>query len=86
LADDNDEVENVATPDALSGMSFPITLEPSLKSTLPAGTPDPGATALTVAVSNTAWPAHDGLSEEPSAVAVLALLTSWERLAEMLPP
>src|SRR5260221_12781160 len=76
LADDSDEVVNVATPDALSGMLLPITVEPSLKLTVPVGTPAPGATAATVAVSVTGWPAQEGLSEEASVVAVAALLTT----------
>jgi hypothetical protein len=47
----------------------------SVKATVPAGLPDPGATTLTVAVKVTGWPAFDGSAEEVSAVAVVALLT-----------
>src|SRR5438309_1107494 len=45
---------------------------PSWKTTLPLGVPEPGNTALTVAVNVTDWPNTDGLFPDASVVAVLA--------------
>jgi hypothetical protein len=42
---------------------------------VPVGVPDPGATALTVAVNHTIWPKTEGLAEEATAVVVLAVFT-----------
>jgi hypothetical protein len=41
-------------------------VEPSLKVTVLVGVPEPGATAVTVAVKVTAWPKTEGLTEEVS--------------------
>ena len=57
---------------------------PSLKTTLPVGVPVPGEVAVTVAVKVTDWPNTDGLSAEATVVALLALLTVWVRVAEIL--
>src|SRR2546428_11624550 len=72
VATDNDEVAKVATPDPLSGMALPITVEPSLKSTVPAGIPmEPD----TVAVKLTDCPKTEGFCDELRLVAAGALFT-----------
>ena len=53
--------------------------------TVPVGVPEPGATALTVAVKFTDWPNTDGFTDEATAVAMPALLTVCVRAAEVLP-
>ncbi|WWP76933.1 hypothetical protein WDM22_28690 [Bradyrhizobium septentrionale] len=50
----------------------PINVPPSRKFTAPVGVPVPGAVTLTVAVKVTGCPATLGLSDEVSAVVVLA--------------
>ena len=52
--------------------------------TVPLGVPAPGATAATVAVNVTDCPNTEGLAEEVTTVVVLALLTVWVRLEEVL--
>ena len=60
--------------------------EPSILNwTVPVGVPEPGATALTVAVKVTGWPETEVLSEELIVVDVFALLTAWVKFAEVLP-
>ena len=53
-----------------SSVAVPIVVAPSLNVTSPAGTPVAGATGATVAVSVTACPAIEGLSDEVSVVVV----------------
>lgn len=50
----------------------------------PAGVPEPGATAVTVAVKVGPCPKTEGLTEEVSAVALSDLLTVWVNVAEVL--
>lgn len=57
---------------------------PSLKATVPGGVPEPGATALTVAVKVTEVPRIEGLAEELSPVVVSALFTVWEKFDDVL--
>ena len=78
----NVEVVNVASP-ALS-VGAPNVVPPSRKVTVPVGVPTPGTTALTVAVNVTGCPEQIGVTEEPSAVVVLALLTTCVKLVEVL--
>ena len=52
--------------------------------TVPVGVPVPGETALTVAVNVTVWPETEGLAEETTVVALLALLTVWVNGAAVL--
>src|SRR5438128_11788015 len=53
--------------------------------TVPVGVPVPGAVAVTVAVKVTDWPETEGLTEEATAVVVLAALTAWVKFGEVLP-
>jgi hypothetical protein len=46
-----------------------------MNTTLPDGTPVPGAFAVTIAVNVSEWPLTDGLVEEVRAVAVLSFVT-----------
>jgi hypothetical protein len=52
-----------------------IVVPPSLKFTVPVGVPDPGATALTVAVKVIDWPVTEGFADEATVVVVSALFT-----------
>src|SRR3989442_2160774 len=52
------EVPNEALP--LTSVTVASTVAPSLKVTVPVGTPVPGATGLTTAVNVTAWPITEG--------------------------
>src|SRR5207245_8087376 len=62
-----------------------FTVLPSMmKSTVPAGAPAPGLTALTVAVNVTVCPNSDGLWSEDTAKLVSALLTVWPGDSEPL--
>src|ERR1043166_8852937 len=61
-----------------------IATPPSLKTTVPLGVPAPGAVALTVAVRTTDWLDPEGLAEEVTAVELLALLTVWVTVPEVL--
>jgi hypothetical protein len=45
--------------------------------TLPVGVPDPGLSAVTVAVKVTDWPYTEGLTEDPSWVVVESWSTVW---------
>jgi hypothetical protein len=65
-------VVNVAVPPLR--VAVPSAVLPSRKVTVPVGVPDPGATALAVAVKVTACPTVEGLGEELTAVVVAA----WE--------
>ena len=77
------EVANVALP-ALK-LAVPSVAAPSRKVTVPVGVPDPGATALTVAVNVTDCPNTDGFTDEVTVVELLAWLTVWVMAAEVLP-
>ena len=48
-----------------------------LNCTVPVGVPAPGDTAVTVALKVTDWPNTEGLTDEFTAVELLALLTVW---------
>src|SRR5262249_54997656 len=64
---------SVATPAA--SVPVPSEVVPSKNSTVPVGTPAPGATAVTVAVKVVVWPSTDGSGALSRAVAVAALFT-----------
>ena len=57
------DVLKVAIPEPFS-IPVPRTVEPSSKVTVPVGTPDPGESAVIVAVNVTDWPKTDGLADE----------------------
>ena len=77
LATTRVEVENVATPEAFV-VPVPNVVAPSLNVTVsPLATlPVPGELTVTVAVNVTDWPNTDGLTEDASAVVVLAGFTT----------
>ena len=52
-----------------------IVVPPSLKFTVPVGLPEPLPVTLTVAVSVKNWPNTEGLTDDATAVLVLALPT-----------
>src|ERR1043165_10274794 len=58
-------------------------MAPSLNVTVPVGVPEPGETAVTVAVKVTDWPKTEGFCEEAKATALVALLTVCVKVAEM---
>src|SRR5437867_2951274 len=74
-------VANVAVP--LVSVAVPSVLLPSRKVRVPVGVPAPGATAATVAVKVTDWPRPDGLSEEVTAVVLLAWLIVCVKVADV---
>jgi len=78
----NDEVRKVASP--LLSVPLPSVVAPSLNVTVPVGVPAPGDTALTVAVNVLVCPNTDGLDDEITAVALLALLTVWVKFVDVL--
>src|ERR1019366_10281696 len=57
----------------------------SRNATVLVGTPDPGATTLTVAVTVTGCPVTDGFNEDPSNVDVEAGLTVCVRIGDVDP-
>ena len=59
-------------------VAVPSTVAPSINVTDPVGVPAPGALALIVAVSVTAWPAVEGLAEDVMDVAVASFATACE--------
>ena len=61
---------------------WPMFVPPSEKVTVPVGLPGP--LPVTVAVKVTFWPEADGLTEDTTAVLVLALLTVWVMAVELL--
>ena len=67
------DVVKVALP-ALK-LAVPSVTAPSRKVTVPVGVPDPGATALTVAVNVTDCPNSDGFTDEVTVVELLSLFT-----------
>ena len=64
-------------------MPIPNVVVPSAKVTLPVGIPAPGATAVTVAVNVTSWPALEGLADDITVVLVDAWLTVWVAVDEV---
>ena len=72
--------------DALPPDSVPVAraVVPSRKVTTPLGVPEPGETALTVAVNVTAWPNTDGSGAPLTVVVVLALATAYEVAGDVL--
>jgi|SRR6266404_4715244 len=70
-------------PDRLTG--GPKLLPSIANWTVPVRVPEPGATALTVAVKVTNWPKTEGLAEEATVVVVEAWFTSCESADEVLP-
>src|SRR5260370_40815005 len=83
LATPRVEVENVATPEAFV-VPVPNVVAPSLNVTVsPLATlPVPGELTVTVAVNVTDWPKTDGLTEDASAVVVLAGFTTRDNTEE----
>jgi len=80
------DVEHVATPEPLVVCVPEVQLmgvEPSLKVTVPVGTPPPGATAATVAVKVTPCPVMTGVTDVVRLVVVEAALTTWPRAVEV---
>src|SRR6516162_11083857 len=77
-------VVKVATPPAFR-VPEPRMTDPSLKLTVPPGTPPAGETAWTVAVNVTDWPNTLGVSDVTRAVVVEAWVTVSVWLAETLP-
>ncbi len=73
----NDAVVSVAAPPLSAAV--PSTVAPSLKVTVPVG-----EAPVTVAVNVTACPVWLGLSEEVSAVLVLATPTPWVNIGDAL--
>jgi hypothetical protein len=67
------EVVNVALPELK--VAVPKVAAPSRKVTVPVGVPEPGATALTVAVNVTDCPNTDGFTDEVTVVELLSLFT-----------
>src|SRR6516164_6764232 len=68
----SEEVAKVALPEF--NVVVPSVVAPSKKVTVPVGVPDPGATALTVAVNVTDCPRADGFTDDITTVALLFLL------------
>jgi hypothetical protein len=79
----NEEVANVALPELKVAVAS--VAAPSRKVTVPVGVPDPGDTALTVAVNVTDWPKTDGFTELVTVVELFDLLTVCVMAAEVLP-
>jgi hypothetical protein len=68
--------EALVTPPVVLTLTGLAALLPSITNwTVPLGVPAPETAALTVAVKVTDWPDIDGLAEELTTVAVVALLT-----------
>jgi hypothetical protein len=55
--------------------------EPSRKVTVPAGVPDPGAFAVTVAIKVTVWPK----TEEEGAALTAVVVLSWPTVSVVVP-
>ena len=79
----SDEIVNVACPEDMATLAARVAV-PSLKVTVPVAVPDPGATALTVAVKVTTCPNTDALGDELTAVLLASLFTTCGA-AESLP-
>jgi hypothetical protein len=80
---DRIEIVKVAMPELR--FAVPRVEVPSKKVTVPVGIPEPGATALTVAVNVTPSPKTDGFSDDVTVVELLALLTVWLKADDVLP-
>jgi hypothetical protein len=78
-----DELAKVALPELK--LDVPSVATPSKNVTVPVGVPEPGATALTVAVKVTDWPNTEGFTDEVTVVELDAWLTVWVMAAEVLP-
>jgi hypothetical protein len=78
----SEEVVNVALPELKVAVARVDA--PSRKVTVPVGVPDPGATALTVAVNVTDCPNSDGFTDEVTVVELLSLFTVCVIAAEVL--
>src|SRR5438128_2500972 len=77
--------EAVVTPPVVLTLTGLPALLPSIWNwTVPVGVPEPGATAVTVAVKVAIWPAGAGLSDDMSVVLVDAWLTVWLVIDEEL--
>src|SRR5260370_21200807 len=59
-----------------SRVPLPRVLEPSLKVTVPVGSPPPGALAVTVAVNVTGWLYTEGFAEALTTAVVASLVTT----------
>src|SRR5579871_2514798 len=67
---------------ALTGLA---TFVPSITNcTVPVGVPEPGVLTLTVAVKVAFWPQAAGLVDTATAVLLLAFVTVWVNVAEVL--
>jgi hypothetical protein len=77
-----DEVVKVALPELK--LAVPSVVEPSRNVTVPVGVPEPGATALTVAVNVTDWPNTDALTDDVTVVELESLATVCVIAAEVL--
>ena len=80
LPADRLDVLKVATPLLLSGL-VPSGVVPSRNVTAPVGLP---LAEVTVAVNVTDWPNVDGLADDVRLVLVLASLTTWETVDDVL--
>jgi hypothetical protein len=76
----SDDVVKLAVP--LESVTVPRTVEPSLKVTVPVGTPLPGDTEVIVAVMATAQPDAEGFIEELTELVVAACFTVWVRMPD----
>ena len=74
----------VTPPVVLTLTGLPALLPSTWNCTVPAGVPAPGAVTLMVAVKVTFCPEVEGLTEDTTAVLVLALLTVWVTAVEGL--
>src|SRR5215472_1937901 len=74
----------VIPPKVLTLTGMPALLLSIWNWTVPVGVPAPGALTLMVAVKVTDWPKTEGLTEEVTAVLVLALPTVWPPFREPL--
>ena len=75
-------MENVAIPPLNVPVARVVT--PSVNVTVPVGVPEPGATAVTLAVKVTDCPKTEGLALDVSVVVVPALFTTWVSWEEVL--
>ncbi len=81
---DSDDTLNVATP--LLRVADPkVIIVPSRNVTVPVTVPEPGDTAVTVAVKVTDWLKTEGSTEELSVADVMDWLTFWVTMGEVLP-
>jgi len=81
-ATESEFVAKVAVPELK--VPVPNVVPASLNVTVPLGVPAPGNTALTVAVNVTDCPDTDGFTDEATVVVLLAWLTVWVSVEEVL--